>query len=499
MKRTLLFVLLFCAAVMLRGTFAEDFEAGLNEVETDEQFLALIQSFVPQAQEIEDHRLLQNYWLNADREACLNYYDQLLDENPGDPKYQYLAIRMKDNALQMTSARQMIAGHPDFYWGYRIMAVNMIDPLRDEAAATAYSAGEYAADKQRLEQGLQKFPQDPFLKLAQFHSLWFDGDLKGAEGSLMEITAHEALQYRWKDVLAFLRETGRAELLEPLQRRLPVGWMRTGGYDLLSEEEQQAYDKQAASESFDKAYFENLGLMGETGRMESFLESHPEYQNDSELQLQLLAAYLGLDRTDAALDLIQSLVEARVLGYPDLKDNESLALLQDDQRWEGILAAAEQKWQADAPLRRQEALQGRLDKLSPDWELDDAEGNKVRAADLRGKVVVLDFWATWCGPCRLAMPVLDNWMKTAMPDGVEVFSVNVMEKDPQAARDYMLENDYAMTLLFGTDGVYRQYGGDGIPHIIVIDKQGKIAYEHLGFSEDLEFRLQAWTEALTAE
>ena len=499
MRRTLLFVLLFCTAAMLCGTFKDAFKAGLDQAETKEQRLEVIQDFASKAAEIEDHGVLQDNWMEVDREDCLRYYDQLLKMHPNDPKYQYLVARLKDNALRMTDSRQIIAQFPDSYWGYCSLAESMYDLLSDEATAADYADKEYPADKSLLQQGLQKYPSDSHLNLAQFRSHWFDSDLQAAEQSLLAIKDDNIPWNKWGNILDFLREADRAELLEPLQRRLKSEWARPDNYEQLSEEERQEYDKRDSETGFNRYYVYNLCLLGEPERIENVLDSHSEYQNDSQMQLHLVYAYLIREQTDTSLNLIQNLVETGVLDYLNLKNDEILADLQGDQRWEGILAAAEQKWQAEVLQHRQEVLQNRQDKPSPDWELEDAAGNKVRLADLRGKVVILDFWATWCGPCRNVMPVLDNWMKTSMPEGVKVFSINVMEKDPQKARDYMKEKIYAMTLLLNGDKVYNQYGGSNIPQIIVIDKQGKIAYEHVGFSTDLEFKLQTWAEALVAE
>ncbi len=499
MKRTLLLMLLFCTAVMLCGSFNEDLITELNKAETKVQLSACIQSALPRAQETEDHRFLQDIWLRIDPEACCDYYEQLLEKHPNDPKYQYLALRIEDDDLRLESARQMIAEHPDYFGGYQIMADNMYYLLSNAYTADDYTTKDYAADKALLKQGLQKFPADPILNLAQFRSFWFDGDLKNAELSLLKVKDDEVLLFNWQDVMAFLKEADRPELLASLQRSLQVDWSCITPFSMLTKEAIQEIDEQTNAEHSDRFYLTCLGELGETALMENFLNSHPEYQNKTEMQMRLVYTYLELDQADNALNRLQRLVKGRVLDYLDLQNDEELTVLHEDKRWDTLLAAAEQNWEADASLRRQKMLKERLDKPSPDWELNDAAGNKVSLADLRGQVVILDFWATWCGPCRGVMPVIDNWIKTSMPEGVKVFSVNVYEDDPQDAIDYMNEKSYAMTLLLEADEVFSQYGGEAIPQIYVIDKQGKVAFDHLGFSKDLEFRLQTWAEALVAE
>ena len=69
-------------------------------------------------------------------------------------------------------------------------------------------------------------------------------------------------------------------------------------------------------------------------------------------------------------------------------------------------------WEDGAESRRQEVFTQKLAKEAPTWELMNAAGEVVKLADLRGKVVLLDSWATWRGPCRMAMPVIDRYMRT---------------------------------------------------------------------------------------
>jgi thiol-disulfide isomerase/thioredoxin len=153
-------------------------------------------------------------------------------------------------------------------------------------------------------------------------------------------------------------------------------------------------------------------------------------------------------------------------------------------------------WERGRDLRREKALGKEIDKEAPDWSLPDAEGNLVALADLRGKIVVLDFWATWCGPCTVSMPMIDEFVRKHADSDVVVFSVDVWEKGKSAPLKYMRKNDFSMTLLYGNDELTQAYEVEGIPHLCVIDRNGRIRFAESGVSEELLENLIIWTESL---
>jgi thiol-disulfide isomerase/thioredoxin len=121
----------------------------------------------------------------------------------------------------------------------------------------------------------------------------------------------------------------------------------------------------------------------------------------------------------------------------------------------------------------------RVRSTAPEWELKDADGKTVTLASLRGNVVVLDFWATWCGPCKMAMPGLQKVHEEFKGKPVKIIGVSCWEKggDPAA---YMKKKKYTYDLLVKGDKVADDYKVTGIPTFYVIDQDGKIAFTQSG-------------------
>jgi thiol-disulfide isomerase/thioredoxin/outer membrane lipoprotein-sorting protein len=114
-------------------------------------------------------------------------------------------------------------------------------------------------------------------------------------------------------------------------------------------------------------------------------------------------------------------------------------------------------------------------KPAIDFTLKDLKGRPRTLKSLRGKTVLLDFWATWCGPCRLTMPQVAKVHAQYKNKGVEVMSINVGE-NAQKAGDYIAKNGYSFTTLLDEDRtVSTQYKVNGIPTLVVIDAKGNIS------------------------
>lgn len=126
---------------------------------------------------------------------------------------------------------------------------------------------------------------------------------------------------------------------------------------------------------------------------------------------------------------------------------------------------------------------------APDWSLLDKDGNKIALSQLKGKVVVIDFWATWCGPCKQAMPTIQKLYNTYKNKGVVVLGINVSENaDPVK---FMKDNGYNYKLLLNGDQVATNYKVEGIPTMYVIDKNGKIVFGQSGVGQNYAEKLEA--------
>ncbi len=129
---------------------------------------------------------------------------------------------------------------------------------------------------------------------------------------------------------------------------------------------------------------------------------------------------------------------------------------------------------------------------APDFTLADMEGNEVSLNSLRGKVVFLDFWATWCPPCREALPhtqALSQHEKAKSGD-LMVLAVNARE-ELDKVKKFMQDNHYTFRVLMDKEGaVLNAYKVQGIPTFVLIDREGKIAWVQVGFGPGTEKQME---------
>lgn len=135
------------------------------------------------------------------------------------------------------------------------------------------------------------------------------------------------------------------------------------------------------------------------------------------------------------------------------------------------LAVARERPPWSAPL---------VGRAAPDFTLTLFEGGTVRLADLRGRVVLVNFWASWCTACRQESPVLEWAWQTYRPGGLVVIGVNVWDRREDALA---MMREFGKTYLNGPDPsgrILQDYGVTGIPETFVIDRAGRIARKYLG-------------------
>jgi thiol-disulfide isomerase/thioredoxin len=122
-------------------------------------------------------------------------------------------------------------------------------------------------------------------------------------------------------------------------------------------------------------------------------------------------------------------------------------------------------------------------ETAPDVQLVAADGKAVPLSSYRGKPVLLDFWATWCGPCVASMPRLAKLQQEAAPKGLVMLSVD-MDEEGKTANDFLAKHHYTWPNTHDDGKIGDAFDRGGIPLVVLIDAQGKIVYYQSGEDDD---------------
>jgi thiol-disulfide isomerase/thioredoxin len=123
-------------------------------------------------------------------------------------------------------------------------------------------------------------------------------------------------------------------------------------------------------------------------------------------------------------------------------------------------------------------LQG---QVAPDFELQSLDGKTVKLSDFHGKAVLLNFWATWCGPCKIEMPWFVELQKEYGPQGFQIVGVAMDDASPEEIAKFAKQMDVNYPVLLGKEAVGQSYGGVGVlPTTFFIDRDGKLVAREFG-------------------
>jgi len=134
-----------------------------------------------------------------------------------------------------------------------------------------------------------------------------------------------------------------------------------------------------------------------------------------------------------------------------------------------------------------------IDGVAPDFTLKSNQGKNIRLEDLRGQVVMLNFWASWCGPCRQEMPLMDEIYKKYEKLGFTILAVNVDEDSADADR-FLDAVPVSFPVLYDSESrISELYEVDAMPTTIMIDRDGNRRFMHRGYKPGYEddYRKQA--------
>ncbi len=135
---------------------------------------------------------------------------------------------------------------------------------------------------------------------------------------------------------------------------------------------------------------------------------------------------------------------------------------------------------------------------APEIELKDLSGKSVKLSSFRGKVVLVDFWASWCGPCRESLPVLERLAKTYQDKGLVVLGVNI-DDSADAAQAFLKKNNLNVSFPVVNDKdkkVAARYAPPTMPSSYIVDRQGRVHRVHAGFRAADAAKLEAELKTL---
>ena len=140
-----------------------------------------------------------------------------------------------------------------------------------------------------------------------------------------------------------------------------------------------------------------------------------------------------------------------------------------------------------------------MNKAAPNFTLKSNSGKNLKLSESRGEVILLNFWASWCAPCREEMPLLDSIHNKYKGFGFKVLGVNV-EEDSAEAKKILNDIKVSFPVVFDNENkVSKMYNVSAMPSTVLIDRDGKMRYLHKGYKSGDEATYKKWVKKLIKE
>jgi thiol-disulfide isomerase/thioredoxin len=479
--------LVFASGAVATEYTAEAFAQATDPVYDDAELLQICKEYFENTDDIELARKIQDLWTQVDNEGAKEYFTEYCKKSPTSTRAMYLCGRVSDDPIeQIKMGRKIIETDPEWPYGYRLLLATYANYLllgHGVDVDTTVLAEMLKQDGGYFPKWAELSPDEPYAY--QFNYLYqvYIGDFDQAMSTL-EKCRDAGLRWVSDGTYASLyAKMGRLNEARDYVVKDVESFASS-----MSPQEKQYY--------IQRGYAETLIDAGRVQEAIDYIAGLPSTDTSSEAEY--LLACLHAQRGSKE-DALKCLAKSAELGWGDvrqMKSDDDLEPLHGDPQFDKIAMTVQTNWDESKDERRAEAIASKVRNPVPSGRLMDVDGSEIPFSDFQGKVVVLDFWATWCGPCRMAMPLINEFVREHKADDVRVISVNVWEKGRSKAEEFMKDHDYAMELMFGSNELTQAFGVTGIPTLVVLDKEGNIRYQESGYHNGLVENLIWWTEDL---
>lgn len=438
--------------------------------------------------------LWQDYLIEFNEVMAQNFYRWLVENHPEERQYLLLPIRMlPDTQTRVLATRELIEDKPGYFAGTEYLAGLFAETFlaEGEEEANQYFTPE---DRSRMESALQQDPDNKQLLIAAIILAIIDSE---PDIAVARYDRASNLGYS-----ADYSESLEQSLLNRKELELLWQFIMIDHRDEASQEMTEDRRGEAIDKFCDYLYYAEYW-----DELIEYLDQNPGWLERPTQQYSLASIHIYRMEYDDAIEVLFYMLEVNTVTKDDLElISSSVPEITVHPQWELLMqmASVEDADDIDPDNREVDDPEAgdtgtvNINRRAPLWTLLNAEQEYVSLEDHLGKIIILDFWASWCSPCVELIPILEEWMKWTMPEKVVVFSINLGE-EPKEVIEFIAQNGYHMNLLFADDQISDAYNISAIPYLCVIDQKGTIRFEQRGYDPELGNTLSGWVEILNEE